>query len=70
MNESGVAFAPAIPQNAPLVVRCTGGTRVLAVVMFLGVGLEVLLLDAVMRALRSESGTPPRLTFDWSSEVK
>lgn len=47
MNESGVAFAPAVPQNAPLVVRCTGGTRVLAIVMFVAVGVEVLLMGAL-----------------------
>lgn len=40
------AFATAVPPDAPLVARCTAGTRVLAVIMLVAVVLEVAALTA------------------------
>ena len=44
----GPTFAPAVPGDAPLVVRAKPSTRVLAVVMLVAVVLEVVLLGAVV----------------------
>lgn len=44
MDGATVGFAPAVPQDAPIVVRSTGGTRVLAIVVLIAVVLEIVLL--------------------------
>jgi hypothetical protein len=55
MNGSGVAFAPAVPQDAPIVARSTRGTRVLAVVMLIAVVLEIVMMGGLIW-LAAQSG--------------